>query len=182
MREIYSKRSARKSLSLRTFSRRAESALMTSTEEAKPRENSTSRKPLPAPPAIIAQRSPTVCLQEPCRRSDDTDRGDDFPRRGQAAREQRVQEAAAGAAGHNSPAIAHGLLAGTLQAVRRYPVAHQLGILELLFDARELVQELAPFLIRRDVGGLGELAHIEAQPHADAFVGGSFAVIERDHP
>src|ERR1039457_6907243 len=72
MREIYSKRSARKSLSLRTFSRRAESALMTSTEEAKPRENSASRKPLPAPPAIIAQRSPTVCLQEPCRRSDDT--------------------------------------------------------------------------------------------------------------
>src|ERR1022692_3094198 len=72
MREIYSKRSARKSLSLRTFRRRAESALMTSTEEAKPRENSASRKPLPAPPAIIAQRSPTVCLQEPCRRSDDT--------------------------------------------------------------------------------------------------------------
>ena len=35
---------------------------------------------------------------------------------------------------------------------------------------------------RRDIGRLGELAHIEAQPHADAFVGGSFAVIERDDP
>src|ERR1039458_10692777 len=57
MREIYSKRSARKSLSLRTFRRRAESALMTSTEEAKPRENSASRKPLPAPPAIIDRKS-----------------------------------------------------------------------------------------------------------------------------
>src|SRR5580700_2614329 len=69
---MYSKRSTRKSLSLRAPSRRAARALITSTEEASPRENRASRKPLPAPPAIITQRSPTVCLHEPCRRSDDT--------------------------------------------------------------------------------------------------------------
>src|SRR5271155_1220763 len=69
---MYSKRATRKSSSLRAPSRRAARALITSTEEASPRENSASRKPLPAPPAIIAQRSPTDCLTDPCRRSDDT--------------------------------------------------------------------------------------------------------------
>ena len=55
--------------------------------------------------------------------------------------EQGVQEAAARAARHDGPAVADGLLAGALQPVRRHPVADRFGVLELLFDAGERVEE-----------------------------------------
>lgn len=78
---------------------------------------------------------------------------DHFEGVGQAAGEQRVQEA--GRVRHQAPAVADGLLRGVLEPVRRHPLADLARTDELPLDRRVLVEEELELLLGVMSLGLG---------------------------